>query len=102
VEVTFNVSQQDPSTFARDDGFAGQWLDMAKAAANPDISYPLGWEAEQPLQGAWVVASSEAILAVTIGGNAKLKREGAGLPSYFWRSSCPIGRIFAASAKNAG
>jgi len=37
----------------RDDGLAGQSLDMTEATVNPDISYPLGWEAEQPLQGPW-------------------------------------------------
>jgi len=26
---------------------------MTEATVNPDISYPLGWEAEQPLQGPW-------------------------------------------------
>jgi hypothetical protein len=38
-------------------GSLGQWLDMIEAAANPDISYPLGWEAEQPLQA---LGSSES------------------------------------------
>jgi hypothetical protein len=75
---------------------------MAEAAANPDISYPLGWKPSSPFR-AHVLASSEAILAVTIWGQRQnLEREGAGLPSYFWRNSCLIGRIFAVSAENAG
>ncbi len=46
-------------------------LDIIEAAASPDISYPLGWEAEQPLQGPYGrLARSLTVCAVRDDGLA--------------------------------
>ena len=41
-------------------------LDTPGTAANPNISYPLGRETEQPLQHARILVSPEPIAAIVI------------------------------------
>src|SRR4029077_16387887 len=75
---------------------------LAIRRPSPDTSYPLGSEAEQPLQKEQLQPVLKQFWKLQFGSKLNQDREGAGLPSYFWRSGCPTGLHFRWASEKRG